>query len=89
MDELKPLITHQGQPFVDRPIRATKAPPWDLRKRHSLFDGKPAIGELTPIMKALTNPNPPMGYERIGLRWVRPDGKGGFVEITPPQDRAE
>lgn len=73
-DHLRTEIAREGQRFVDRPVYEDVSRP------------RPAAAAVAQALRAA----PPRrivhvaGYERTELRWMKPDGKGGFV---PKDDR--
>lgn len=67
--EQKPIITKVGQRFADYPI----------------YVRPKKIGAITQSVQSIFNPQSPLprpimvGYERVELRWMKPDGKGGLI----------
>lgn len=60
-------IEHEGQPFVDEPIRV------HARQRSIL---ERSVGQIFG-----SNDEPPsitVGHNRVKLRWMKPDGNGGL-----------
>jgi hypothetical protein len=60
-------ITHQGQEFYDEPVKVWPTP------------------IASSVQKALgARPSLPVtvGYERVKLRWMKPDGQGGLVPVN-------
>lgn len=68
MSEIKTVIEHDGQPYVDDPIYAHPKPV-------SAMEGSigAAFNNLRKQKAIVT------GYERVKLRWLKPDGKGGLI----------
>lgn len=71
MKTLRPSIERAGQRYVDKPVYTY-----------------PEIDVLGMAVNAAFNkcsPLPPpilTGHERVRLRWMKPDGKGGLVPRT-------
>lgn len=61
-------IKHSGQEYVDEPVHIYPRPESHLSRciRQSLGDKS----EKQPIT---------VGYERIKLQWMKPDGQGGLT----------
>lgn len=95
MNNLKTAITHDGQRYVDEPIHAMPKPvaPLTLAVRHAMASlrivghsiPKSVIEVPHPVTAAeVMPPDVPqpllLGYERVRLRWMTSDGKGGLKE---------
>lgn len=74
-------ITRHGQPFVDEPVYVTvsKARPVSLAVNRALASLRPQDStapqgpRIEPVIQHLSH------YDRVRLKWMRPDGNGGFV----------
>jgi hypothetical protein len=65
---MKHSITHVGQKYVDSPVY-TKPDPLKGSVARAFGRNVPAINT---------------GTERVQLRWMKPDGKGGLVPKQTP-----
>ena len=67
MSELKPTVTRDGQRYMDEAVYAMpkRAKPIDVAVAQA-FNRQPP----QPIV---------VDYNRVRLRWMKPDGKGGLV----------
>ncbi len=72
LKNLRTTISHEGQKYVDDPIYAMH---------------KPRPEEMSPVRMGLAqmfgSPTPQpiqelVGHERVRLRWMKPDGRGGL-----------
>lgn len=68
MSDLKTTITKDGQRYVDEAIVVRPRSPSALEHSVAAAFGEPQA--RTPIT---------VGHERVLLRWMKPDGKGGLV----------
>ena len=68
MSELKTVITKDGQRYVDEPVLVRPKRPSALE--HSIAS---AFGRPTAPASIV------LGHERVFLRWMKPDGRGGLV----------
>lgn len=69
---LKTTIEKDGQRYVDEPIVVRPKPSNRLALSvQAAFDPKAPFRQPQPIV---------VGHERVRLRWVTPDGKGGMKE---------
>lgn len=68
MSEVKTTIQESGQAYVDEPIMAYLEPRGVSRSVSIAIGTRPA-----PRIPIVT------GYDRVKLRWMKPDGKGGLV----------
>ncbi len=65
---LKTTISHDGQRYVDEPITVKqKSDPVELA-----VEG--AFSAVPPRRRVVVT-----GHQRVRLRWMKPDGKGGLV----------
>lgn len=64
----KETIERQGQPYVDEPVIVR--PKANIMQRAVTL----ALGARPQEPKPLT-----IGYNRVKLRWMQPDGKGGLM----------
>ena len=64
---IKTNITHVGQPYVDEPCYCNPLPASQL-DRHMAVIFKRKLPE--PILVA---------YQKVNLRWMKPDGNGGLI----------
>ena len=64
---LRTAIRKDGQPYFDEPIYVRP-------KRISLIEKSVAYAFKRPLPQPIK-----VGHERIELRWMKPDGKGGLV----------
>lgn len=72
MSDLKTHIAKPGQKYLDEPVYVLpKQEPFDVMKASIAL----ALGGEMPKAK------PPIlvRHERVTLRWMKPDGKGGLV----------
>jgi hypothetical protein len=71
MKTLKTSIDHDGQPFYDEPVyrEVSRANPLALALSRAL----PGCRKVQEVIQELSH------HERVWLRWMRPDGKGGLV----------
>jgi hypothetical protein len=70
MSDVKTTITRDGQRYVDEPILARPKPASRVELSvQAAFDPQGLKRRPTPIV---------VGHERVMLRWVTPDGKGGL-----------
>lgn len=70
----KPLrlaIEREGQSYIDEPVYEVVSVANDLAMEIAHAYGRP----IEPRIRELT------GYKHKRLRWMKPDGKGGFVPI--------
>ena len=69
---LKPTITKPGQAYFDDPVyvlpKEEKTDPMKLAVQLACGGALPEVKK--PVL---------VGHERIPLRWMKPDGKGGLV----------
>lgn len=74
---VKTVIAKEGQPYIDEPVyvEISKAKPLALAINRALMRQKAATRgpHIAPEIKDLSH------YNRVQLRWLRPDGKGGLV----------
>lgn len=68
MNQLRERIERVGQLYVDEPIVATPWKPSAIEASVAAAFGVKA--QKKPIV---------VGHERVRLRWMKPDGKGGLV----------
>ena len=68
MSDLKTTITNDGQQYVDDPIVVRQKTPSTIEWSVAAAFGQPRVH--LPIT---------IGHERVQLRWMKPDGKGGLV----------
>lgn len=71
--KIRTTVQHDGQRYVDEPIYR------DLRPREELrtdIAASVAAAFGHPQAKAIREV---VGHERVRLRWMKPDGKGGLV----------
>jgi hypothetical protein len=68
MSEIKDFIKADGQPYIDEPIMGYLEPTGVSRSVSMALGARPA-----PRIRIVT------GYDRVKLRWLKPDGKGGLV----------
>ena len=75
MSDLKTTITKDGQRYVDEPVLVQ--PKREARSRLS----HAVQAALDPQGQYAERPRAPItvGHERVLLRWMKPDGKGGLV----------
>ena len=66
-NKLKITIEHEGQGYVHEPVYCDPLPISEL-DRHMAVIFKRKLPE--PILIA---------YQKVNLRWMKPDGKGGLV----------
>lgn len=78
---LRTKVTKDGQRFVDEPIQ--------IQPKASAMPSQigvavaKAFGEERPKL-----PEPvTVGHERVELRWIKPDGKGGLVPKYPNREK--
>lgn len=64
---MKTTIEEEGQPYVDEPMYAQPKVVSMIEKSVASASGRRLA---SPIF---------IGYERVYLRWMKPDGKGGLV----------
>jgi hypothetical protein len=67
MDDLKTSIEKDGQPYVDEAVIAKP-------KSVSVIHENVAYIFGSRLPRPIT-----IGYNRVKLRWMKPDGKGGLV----------
>jgi hypothetical protein len=70
---MKPLLTsikNVGQPYVDEPIKVNPLPISRLEGAIAGAFGGSIDRQKAPIV---------VSYQRIRLRWVKPDGNGGMI----------
>lgn len=68
LNGLKPQITRDLQRYVDEPIVVRPCRPSGV-----------ALAVAAAFGRSLARPPITVGYERVLLRWVKPDGRGGLV----------
>ena len=76
MSQLRTAIQYDGQRYVDEPIYEHLLPRTDLVTPIAVAVAT-AFNELAPrVPTAIVFVK---GHERVLLRWMKPDGKGGLV----------
>lgn len=76
MNDSKPrrTIDHDGQAYYDEPIMAHPL-------RRSIIEDSVARAFKSPMARPLE-----IGLERVRLRWMKPDGKGGLEPKYPKRE---
>lgn len=70
-DNLVTSILYEGQPFLDEPVRIyPKVKPTIQASVEAAFNPNGYLQNFKPIT---------VRHERVKLRWMKPDGKGGLV----------
>lgn len=70
---LRTKVERVGQPYYDAEIAETILPKPEFRSQLTVHVGLLFGSQPLPPLRVVT------GHERINLRWMRPDGKGGLV----------
>lgn len=68
MNSIAETVVKRGQKFVDDPV-------YIMRKKEEVISKhvRRALGDFS-------DPEPLLvGHKRVGLRWMKPDGRGGIV----------
>lgn len=85
MDEIKTSIAQEGQRYLDEPVMAEIAKRFTSPLADALAQ---ALGNVRyyrdsngmPRSERMDLPKPILlRYERINLRWMKPDGHGGLI----------
>jgi hypothetical protein len=73
--EARPQVTRVGQRFYDEAVmvEVSKAHPLSLAINHFYASKSRTAARMPRVIEDISH------YERVELRWMKPDGKGGVV----------